>query len=267
MQKIETPIGIGYFLVTNIQRFCLHDGPGIRTTVFFKGCSQHCPWCANPEGISPVIETAVDDAGNEYPIGKQATEDDIFNAVMRDRTYYEPTGGATFSGGEPLLVFPELTGLFDRLKAQGVGLCAETSLFVPSGAVKIGIEHLDDWIVDIKIVWDADECRNVTGGDLKRYLDNLNDLFRYVGAEHITMRFPYIPGFTDIEDNLAAAASLVKNYKPGTFEILQGHNLGEGKYRALAAPPPVIKPAATEDMEAFAAIAQNGYTDVKILKI
>jgi pyruvate formate lyase activating enzyme len=105
------------------------------------------------------------------------------------------------------------------------------------------------------------------GGDLESYLNYLNDLFRYVSAEHITMRFPYIPGFTDSKDNLAAAASLVKNYKPKTFEILQGHNLGEGKYRALAMTPPVIKPVEAESLEAFAAIAQNGYTDVKILKI
>jgi pyruvate-formate lyase-activating enzyme len=112
----------------------------------------------------------------------------------------------------------------------------------------------------------TDACTNVTGGDLKHYLDNLDDLFRYVSAEHITLRFPYIPDFTDNKDNLAAAR-LVKNYKPKTFEILQGHNLGEGKYRALTMTPPVIESVEPGHLEAFAAIAQNGYTDVKILKI
>lgn len=86
--------------VSNIQRFCLHDGPGIRTTVFLKGCNLKCPWCANPENIDFEIATYIDEVNKEKNIiGKDINEDELFSEIMKDKHYYNfNNGGVTFSG-------------------------------------------------------------------------------------------------------------------------------------------------------------------------
>ena len=89
-------------LLTNIQRFSLHDGPGIRTTIFLKGCSLRCPWCSNPENLNPYPEEYIKD-GNRGIYGKEYAIDEIFIEVMKDKDYYESNGGLNFSGGEALL--------------------------------------------------------------------------------------------------------------------------------------------------------------------
>ena len=94
--------------ITNIQHFCLHDGPGIRTTVFLKGCNLHCPWCANPECISMDIE-------GEF--GRDIQIEELERELLKDELYYSlNNGGVTFSGGEPLLQIKELKELLKALK-------------------------------------------------------------------------------------------------------------------------------------------------------
>ena len=101
-------------LITNVQRFSLHDGPGIRTTVFLKGCSLHCPWCANPENIDFVIEPYIKDDINTT-IGQYVSCDELYELIMRDKVFYDG-GGVTFSGGEALIQMDVLKPLLERLK-------------------------------------------------------------------------------------------------------------------------------------------------------
>ena len=108
--------------VTDIQRFSLNDGEGIRTTVFLKGCSIKCPWCANPECISSKIQ-------GEF--GYDISLDDLENEILKDEPYYETGGGVTFSGGEPLLQIRSLEPLLKSLKHKNINICFETALFVP----------------------------------------------------------------------------------------------------------------------------------------
>ena len=84
-------------LITNIQRFSLHDGPGIRTTVFLKGCSIKCPWCSNPENIKNYPEVYYKD-GVKGIYGKEFSLDEIYAEIVKDRVFYEDNGGVTFSG-------------------------------------------------------------------------------------------------------------------------------------------------------------------------
>ena len=100
--------------ISQIQRFCLHDGPGIRTTVFFKGCKLKCPWCSNPENISFSIE-------EKYPDelkGKEWELDELYCELIKDKTFFDKEGGITFSGGECLWQFENLEPLLNNLIAH-----------------------------------------------------------------------------------------------------------------------------------------------------
>ena len=115
--------------VTNIQRFCLNDGPGIRTTVFFKGCNLKCPWCANPENIEYEIQEFYNPNTNERgTFGYDIELEELERQLLKDESYYNMSqGGITFSGGEPLLQFHKLEPLLKRLKEKNIHLCVETA--------------------------------------------------------------------------------------------------------------------------------------------
>lgn len=113
--------------ITNIQRFSLHDGPGIRTTVFLKGCSIRCPWCSNPENINHQIEKYVKD-GKEGFYGKEYSVDEVLKEVLKDKIFYEDNGGVTFSGGEALLYAKELLPLMEQIKQNNISIAVESSL-------------------------------------------------------------------------------------------------------------------------------------------
>ena len=102
-------------IVSNIQRFCLHDGPGIRTTVFFKGCSLNCPWCANPENIDFNIEEYSEN-GEKKHFGYEISLEELEKEIIKDEDYYMTGGGVTFSGGECLFQFKKIEPLLQKLK-------------------------------------------------------------------------------------------------------------------------------------------------------
>ena len=102
-------------LITNIQRFSLHDGPGIRTTVFLKGCSIRCPWCSNPENLNGYPEK-YNKNGIEGIYGKEYSCDEVYDEIMKDEVFYEDDGGVTFSGGEALPQTVNLIQLIKRIR-------------------------------------------------------------------------------------------------------------------------------------------------------
>ncbi len=125
---------------TRIQRFCLHDGPGIRTTVFLFGCGLRCPWCCNPENL---IESKA------FPV-LEANPEELAEELLRDQAYFGEDGGVTFSGGEPLLQAEALVPVWNRLHENGVHLAIETSLFADSASIELACKHADLLIVDFK---------------------------------------------------------------------------------------------------------------------
>ena len=243
-------------LITNIQRFSLHDGPGIRTTVFFKGCSLHCPWCANPENISCkeevyyISEKCNTQCGHMADCrkkiysaeciynaigkwGEYYTEEKLYDILIKDKTFYGEEGGVTFSGGEPLLFLPKYySNLCAALHEDGINLCAETALFVSKEAAKWLAEVMDYIYIDIKIL-NPNKCKSYLGGDLQQYLKNLSIVHENKGNKKIIYRIPLIQGYTDSEENFDNIYGLLKEFPPYKVEILKAHNLGKKKYERL----------------------------------
>lgn len=216
-------------LVTNIQRFSLHDGPGIRTTIFFKGCSLHCPWCCNPENISPVQQKYIKD-GKKGIYGQDMSLQEIYNEVMKDKIYYEDDGGVTFSGGEPLLQAKKIIPLWKRLHNEEIHQCIETSLSCSMENVKLSLPYIDLYYVDVKLLV-PEIAKRYLGLDLNIYKKNVEILLE--NQKKVIFRIPFICNYTDTSDNKKEIIHFIKNNIPDSVEILKGHNLGESKYKSL----------------------------------
>lgn len=250
-------------LITNIQRFSLHDGPGIRTTVFCKGCSLHCPWCSNPENIMACTETYHKD-GKEGVYGSLVSCNEIYEAVMRDRPFYARygdaeglnslPGGVTFSGGEPLLQIECLEPLLKKLRTENVHICAETCLFVSENQLRIAMEYVDLFYVDVKIL-DTVKCKTILGGKLEQYLKNLEILFQT--KKQTVFRIPVISGYTDDKKNCDAVIKLIQQYQPLKVELIKEHNLGQSKYQSLGRKPPVLGRITDDFMERYGRKIEN----------
>lgn len=240
-------------IITNIQRFSLQDGPGIRTTVFLKGCSIRCPWCCNPENINGIIEKV-----DNRVYGKNMSCEEILYEVLKDRVYYgqwskessisKPQGGITFSGGEALLQIKAMVPLLKKIKEQHIHMCIETSLFASEELLNIAIQYIDLFYVDIKIL-DADRCTNIIKGDINQYYCNLQMLFK--AKVPVIFRVPVIGGYTDNVENKNCILEMIKKYKPMKVELLKGHNIGAEKYRNLHIQVPKYIPVSNMFLQDF----------------
>ena len=241
--------------VTNIQRFSLQDGPGIRSTVFLKGCSICCPWCANPENIKYEIQ-------GEF--GYDIELNEIEKEILKDEKFYKSGGGVTFSGGEPLLQFDKLEPLLKRLKQQNINICIETALFVPTSLLEIALKYVDEFIVDIKIL-DNSEAKKVLNGDIELYYKNIKKLFEQ--KHNITFRIPVTKEYTLQEHNKKRILDLLEKYKPQQVEIFKLHRLAESKYKTLKKNLIEFKEVTDDDMENFLKEIKNVKINAKICKI
>lgn len=262
-------------LVTNIQRFSLHDGPGIRTTIFLKGCSLHCPWCANPENLNALPEIYQKNGKNGV-YGEWLSCEELFETLVKDRLFYEQKsassgayagmpGGVTFSGGEPLLQLDRLEPLCKRLQAEKVHLCVETALFVPAEMLSNALQYIDLFFVDVKIL-NAVPCREILNGNLDQYQRNVENLFSV--GKPVIFRIPVIGGFTDSAENRQAVLDWVKRFRPIKVELIKEHNMGESKYLSLGRTPLKLGNVTDEEMEQYKEeIISNVNVEVEICKI
>lgn len=216
--------------VTNIQRFSLQDGPGIRTTVFFKGCSIRCPWCANPENISYEIQE-YEDEGKKGIFGYDIELEELEKEILKDEKFYKlNNGGITFSGGEPLLQFEKIEELLKSLKNKKINICVETALFVPEYLLEIALKYVDEFIVDLKIL-EPEQCKKILNGDIEIYYKNIEKLFQR--TENIKIRIPVTLEYTLQEDNKKKILKLLDKQKPKEVELFKIHRLAEKKYKVL----------------------------------
>lgn len=249
-------------LLTNIQRFSLHDGPGIRTTVFLKGCSIRCPWCSNPENLIPQRQDYIKDS-IQGVYGTYYTAEDLIHECLKDKNFYEgklPTpdlwnitdaadieqlpGGVTFSGGECLLQMEALMPVITALQEEGVHVAVETCLFCSPANLELALNHIDFFYVDMKIL-NSDRCKSVEHGNLKLYLENLNTLLSWRDSEDrgkpVVIRIPVIGSYTDDPSNRLLVHDLIKSSVEAggnilKIELIKEHNLGESKYKSLGMP-------------------------------
>lgn len=220
-------------ILFDIQRFCTKDGPGIRTTAFFKGCPLRCLWCHNPESQKIGIEQMkkAKEEGSEQ-VGREYSVDQVMEIVLKDRLFYENSdGGLTLSGGEPLFQPEFALALMERAKKEGLHLALETCGMVKEQVMRESAKWVDLYLFDFKESNEA-LCREYIGGDLKPILKNLEILEQL--SKKIILRCPIIPSINDREDHFEAIAALAeKNAAVAKVEIEPYHSLGADKYRRL----------------------------------
>ena len=249
--------------ITNIQRFCVHDGPGIRTTIFLKGCSLKCPWCANPETINPNIQCFLDkekcdrnigtskcdpecsvlkgETPNEkdsarcrakaiLQFGKVISEEEILEIITKDKVYYKDGGGITFSGGEPLLQLRNNKDLLKRIHEQ-YNVCIESSLSLPCDLEECQ-RYIDLFFVDLKTMVKED-YKNVVKGNLDVFEINIGILKQCGRMKDVVIRIPYVPDLTDKKENIDAINRFIEEYGIDDIQVFSLHNLAKPKYGSI----------------------------------
>lgn len=218
-------------MLSEIQRYSVHDGPGIRSLVFLMGCPLRCRWCCNPENISGNVEVMTVQ-GEEKTVGGEVAVSDIMDIVLKDRVYYRrSSGGVTLSGGEALAQPEFAKAILVACKDNGIHTAVETSAYVDYAVFESILPHLDYAMVDIKHV-DDEKHQQFTGVSNRLILDNARRLG--TDAKTLVIRVPVIPTFNDTEEEIeqiARAAAQIPNVKK--LHLLPYHRLGEGKYAGL----------------------------------
>ena len=209
-------------LIFNIQRWSLHDGPGIRTTLFFKGCPLRCRWCCNPESW----------ALNALLGQKETAPDKAMETILRDAVFYRASGGGvTFSGGEPFMHPVLLADLAGAAVDAGIDTAAETSGFFDMDAARPALESIDHLFIDIKCM-DDDRHRALTQVSNKKILENIRQIDRAGIA--MVIRMPLVRGLNDLPGDIDAAVRFCSGLvNLSGVELMPYHPLGEGKYKAL----------------------------------
>lgn len=285
-------------VITHIQRFSVHDGPGIRSTVFLKGCQLRCLWCHNPETYRrhPEIQVFADrcigcracaaacrHAAHEFTgtahlyhrqrctacgectetcyakslvrVGESRTAEAVVSEVLADRPFYQPAGGVTISGGEPLLQAEFTCAILRLCRREGIHTAVETNLAWPWDVVAPLVPLVDLFLVDIKTMDDAAH-RTWTGASNARTLANLRQLDAL--DREIEVRTPVIVGFNDRPEQIGAIADFLAALRHvHGYDLLPYHPLGSGKYEALAldGPPPEFHAPSAAELDDLAARA------------
>ena len=227
--------------VFKIKKYALHDGPGIRTTVFFKGCPLACRWCHNPEGIDPRPATMkrYTSAGIvEETVGFAMDVDTLVEKIERDQLFYDESGGGvTFSGGEPLAQPDFLEAVAAACNQRDIHAVLDTSGHAPAAVLERILPRVQLVLFDLKIM-DAALHRQHTGESNDRILDNLARIDR--SPVPLRVRVPVVPGLTDKADNLERIARLAASLSTiQGIDLLPFHRIGGDKYRRLGMHDPL----------------------------
>lgn len=242
-------------IIADIQRMSLHDGPGIRTTVFLKGCPLACAWCHNPECISfepqmmyypeKCIGCGLCDkgcfSGAKVMCGKKMSVQEVVKEVLLDKDYYTPEGGVTFSGGEPLAQRQFLSALIDECNNHGIHSAVETSLIYFEEEI---FKKLDLCMVDLKI-WDNELHKKYTGVENSEIKENFKKL-NEIGIP-IIARTPVIPEIAQGIEEISGFLRKLENVK--RYELLPYHSLGDAKREALRMPVELFTMPTTDYMK------------------
>ena len=243
--------------IFNIQRFSIHDGPGVRTIVFLKGCPLRCKWCCNPESQSYKQEE-ITTAGVTKPVGKDVTVGEVLEEIERDRVYYRRSGygGVTLSGGECLWQ-PEFSeALLRACHERGISTAIETTGYANIEIIKRLLPHVDTVLMDIKHT-NSLKHEEYTGMRNELILANAKRIAD--SGARLIIRVPTIPGFNDTEEEIRAIAKFAASLR-GVNEIhlLPYHRLGYDKYTGLGRDYQMgdVPPPSKEKMEALRLVAE-----------
>ncbi len=214
--------------VFDIKEFAVHDGPGIRTTIFLKGCPLSCTWCHNPESQQMVPQTIIGPAGGRVA-GEEYSSERLAGLINAQADILRASeGGVTFSGGEPLMQAEFVAEVIDRLERTHVLL--DSSGYASETAFHLVVSRCDLVFFDLKLM-DNDMHQRYTGKGNGRILANLRALSG-MGVPYV-VRVPLIPGVTDTGENLAAIARFVADLAGLVrVDLLPYNRAAGGKYRS-----------------------------------
>ncbi len=239
-------------VICGIKRMEIHDGDGLRTTVFFKGCSLKCVWCHNPESIAFSEQTAffsdkcigcggckgernaktaeICPTGAIVHYGQSYEAEKLAALLLKDKQFFDASGGGvTFSGGECLMQIDFAVEVAKILKANGVGVYIDTCGHVPRESIEKILPYADKFLYDIKAV-NTEIHKKCTGKDNSLILDNLR--FLSVMGAIIEVRYPYVKGMNGGEaDGIGRLLSGLKGISG--VKVLRYHDLAASRYRAL----------------------------------
>ena len=230
-EELYVKTGQGMLNISDIQRFSLGDGGGIRTTVFLKGCNMRCPWCHNPETWSDKPQTIrYAKAGVEKLCGHLMSSQEVVDVVRRDKAFFdESKGGVTISGGEAMLQADGVADLCRDLIRANISTIVDTAGCVPYSEFE-KVENLaDEFYYDFKTASREDYAR--LGGNYDLILDNLTRLLKK--RKRVRIRIPLIENFNTAEENIKKSCKILEKIKTEYLDLLPFHRLGSGKYEAL----------------------------------
>lgn len=263
-------------IVTDIQRFSLHDGPGIRTSVFLKGCNMDCAWCHNPETIHPWPEIILDPdrcihcgkcadgcySGARRPVGREMTAEAVLLEVLRDQPYYAGGGGVTLTGGEPTFQPKFAAAILDLAKGAGIHRAMETNLLAP-GEVLLNLAARCGLVMcDLKL-WDEELHRHFTGTGNRRILENLRALDG--AGVPLMVRTPLVAGVNDDDacvESIAKFLGALRHLQ--CYELLPYNALGLSKRVEGCPPRQKFERPSPDRVRALACLAQRHVKPVRI---
>jgi pyruvate formate lyase activating enzyme len=230
-------------IIFDIKKYALHDGPGIRTTVFLKGCPLNCWWCHNPEGQNPEPELfptnkTASQKINEREvlelgiIGREVTVDEVITEIEKDRIFYDESGGgATFSGGEPLMQPDFLDNLLNSCQTHDISTTLDTCGYASWEIIEKIKDKVDLFLYDLKMI-DDKKHQKYTGVSVSPILSNLKKLDN--DGKNIIIRFPVITGITETEENINQLAEWITKLESiKEINLLPFHKIGYSKYEKL----------------------------------
>ncbi len=262
-------------VVFDLKKYAVHDGPGIRTTVFLKGCPLRCWWCQNPESQKPGVEEIrtihrrktmnLSYAETREVIGREVTAEEIVREILKDSLFYDESGGGvTISGGEPLMQPAFLQELLKQLKLHELPVALDTTGYAPWSVLESILPLVDLFLYDLKFI-DDELHRRYTGVPVERILKNLQQLI-YREAS-VRVRIPIIPGITDTEENIHALMEFIENLKTiARIDLLPYNFMAAEKYSRLGKPYALkhIEPPDRRRMEELQKIFEKTGCEVTI---
>jgi pyruvate formate lyase activating enzyme len=231
-------------LIFNIRKYSVHDGPGIRVTVFLKGCPLGCLWCHNPEGISSLPQTVIQtrrvgqkEFSNTENAGTYYSVENVLEIIEGEKVFITKSGGGvTFSGGEPMLQHEFLLEALKTCKSTGYHTAIDTSGYCPHENIQSVIPYTDLFLFDIKHLDDTLHTK-YTGVSNRLILENYQLVLR--SKTDMMIRFPVIPGYNDDPEHLDRLRQFINETKSGSLKkicLLPFHKTGASKYNRFRMP-------------------------------
>ncbi|SJZ35895.1 pyruvate formate lyase activating enzyme [Pilibacter termitis] len=220
-------------LVFNIQRYSIHDGAGIRTIVFLKGCPLACPWCANPESRKEVAPIVWNKNGKSETIGTWYSVEELTKEILKDEIFFRASGGGvTLSGGEVLMQSEFAKEFLSEMKSLGIHTAIETTGCFPKDRLANLLPYVEQLLFDLKI-FDKALSKKVIGSDIQLIKENFELANSFNETVELLPRIPLIPEYTTSQENLLSIRNYLIEQKINELHLLPFHQYGSSKYEYL----------------------------------